>query len=194
MPPAYYRDALWIGVGGTAALVGISRLAALAAAHWPTVHRAIETSFGGDFDATLPAASVAGTMILRAIMYTGLAGLVASFVAAYVKPAWLRTLLFLFTALALVGSNWGSSADFGKQFLSEAVILAVLVVGVTRLVRFNMLGYFLIAASTALLAGASKLVALPDAFYKANGYVVFFVLIALLAWPLVAWRGRTAAS
>ena len=49
MPPAYYRDALWIGVGGTAALVGVSRLAALAAAHWPTVHRAIESSFGWRF-------------------------------------------------------------------------------------------------------------------------------------------------
>ena len=127
-------------------------------------------------------------------MYTGLVGLVASFVAAYVKPTWLRTLLFLGAALALVGGNWGSPADFAKQFLSEAMILAVLVVGVTRLVRFNMLGYFLVAASTALLAAGSKLVAQPDAFYKANGYAVFFVLIALLAWPLIAARGRTAAS
>jgi len=194
MPPAYYRDALWIGVGGTAALVGVSRLAALAAAHWPTVHRAIESSFGDDFDATIPAASVAGTMILRALMYTGLAGLLASFVAGYMKQTWLRALLFLCAALALVGSNWGSPADFAKQFLSVAVILAALVVGVTRVVRFNMLGCFLIAASTALLAGASKLVAQPDAFYKANGYVAFFLLIALLVWPLMAWRGRTAAS
>lgn len=127
-------------------------------------------------------------------MYTGLVGLMASFVAAYVRPTWLRALLFLCAALALVGGTWGSPADFAKQFLSEAVILAVLVVGVTRVVRFNMLGYFLIAASTALLAGASKLVAQPDAFYKTNGYVVFFLLIALLAWPLMAWTGRTAAS
>jgi hypothetical protein len=194
MPAAYYRDALWIGIGGTAALVGVSRLVALAATHWPTAHRAIEASFGGDFDATLPAASIAGTVLLRALMYTGLVALAAVFVAAYVKPAWLRALLFLGAALALVGSNWGTPADFAKQFVSQAVILAVLVFGVTRVVRFNLLGYFLVAASTALLAGASKLVAQPDAFYKTNGYVVFFVLIALLAWPLVAWQRSPASA
>ncbi|MDP9338541.1 MAG: hypothetical protein M3P45_06700, partial [Acidobacteriota bacterium] len=193
MPANYYRDAVLIGVGGTAALVGVSRLVAVVSAHWPTVHRAVESSFGGDFDATIPAASIAGTVVLRALMYTGLAGLVTSFVAAYVKPTWLRALLFLCASLALVGGNWGSPADFAKQFLSEAVILGLLVLGVTRVVRFNMLGYFLIAAATALLTGASKLMAQPNAFYKANGYVVFFLLIALLAWPVVSWRGRSHA-
>jgi hypothetical protein len=128
-------------------------------------------------------------------MYTGLVALAASFVAAYVKPAWLRALLFLCAALALVGSNWGTPADFAKQFVSQVVILAVLVFGVMRVVRFYLLGYFLVAASTALLAGASKLVAQPDSFYKANGYAVFFLLIVLLAWPLMAWqRGPTSAA
>ena len=127
-------------------------------------------------------------------MYTGLVGLVASFVAAYMKETWLRSLLFWCAALALVGGNWGSPADFAKQFLAEAMLLAVLVVGVTRVVRFNMLGYFLFAASTASLTAASKLVAQPDAFYKANGLVVFFLLIALLGWPLMASRGRTAGN
>ncbi len=127
-------------------------------------------------------------------MYTGLVGLAASFVAAYVKPTWLRALLFLCAALALVGGNWGTPADFAKQFIAEAVILGVLVFGVVRVVRFNMLGYFLIAASTALLAGASKLVAQPDAFYRVNGYAVFFLLIMLLAWPLLSWQKGPASA
>ena len=76
MPPLYYRDAVLIGMGGTAALIGFSRLIAALSAHWPTAHRGIEASFGGDFDATLPAAAIFGTVLLRALMYTGLVALV----------------------------------------------------------------------------------------------------------------------
>jgi membrane protease YdiL (CAAX protease family) len=194
MPPAYYRDALWIGVGGTAALAGVNRLVALASAHWPTAHRAIEASFGGDFDATLPAASIFGTVLLRGLVYTGLMALGASFVAAHIKQSWLRILLFLSAAVALVGSNWGSPGDFAKQFLAGAILLAVLVVGVTRVVRFNLLGYFLIAAGTTVVAGASKLISQPDAFYQVNGYAILLMLIVLLAWPLLAWRTRSTAG
>ncbi len=194
MPGAYYRDALWIGLGGSAALIGISRLVGLAAAHWPTAHRAIEASFGGDFDATLPAASIFGTVLIRALMVAGLIALGASFVAAYIKQPWLRVLLFFGVALAMVGSNWGTPADFVKQFLAAAIPLGVLVFGVTRVVRFNLLGYFLIAAAMSLAAGAAKLVAQPDAFYRVNGYAVLLILAAILAWPLVAWGGRTTGA
>ena len=190
MTPEYYRDALWIGLGGTAALAGLSRLVALASAHWPTMHRAAEASFGGDFDATLPAAAIFGSMLLRALMYTAMVGIVASFVALYIKPTWLRILLFLAAALALTGAGWGTPADFVKQFLAACLILVVLVLGVTRLVRFNMLGYFLIAAATALLTGAVKLIPQPNGFYGANGYVVVLALVGLLAWPLAKWQMR----
>jgi membrane protease YdiL (CAAX protease family) len=193
MPAAYYRDAVWIGLGGTAALVGLSRLITTAAAYWPTAHRAVEASFGGDLDATLPAGSAFGTVLLRALMYTGLVTLCASFVAAHIKQAWLRLLIFLGGALAMVGTEWGSTADFAKQFLTAAVLLAVLVFGVTRVMRFNILGCFLVVAGTSLLAAAAKLVSQPDGYYRANGYAVLFMLIMLLAWPLVAWRGRPAA-
>ncbi len=194
MPSAYYRDALWIGLGGAAALVGLSRLVAVAAAHWPTAHRAIEASFGGDFDATLPGASIFGTVLIRALMLTGLTALVASFVAAFIKQPWLRALLFFGVALAMVGSNWGTPGDYAKQFLAGAIPLGVIVFGVTRLVRFNMLGYFLIVALLSLAGGAAKLIAQPDGFYRVNGYVVLLMLVALLAWPLVAWRGRASEA
>ena len=94
MPPLYYRDALLIGMGGTAALVGFSRLIAALSAHWPTAHRAIEASFGGDFDATLPAAAVFGTVLLRALMYTGLVALCASFVATQCEAAVAEVIAF----------------------------------------------------------------------------------------------------
>jgi hypothetical protein len=188
MPGTYYRDALWMGVGGTAALIGLSRISAVVTAHWPTAHRAVEAAFGGDYDAKLPVAAIFGEVLLRALMYTGMVAVVASFVAIYVKPLWRRLLLFAGAALALVGSSWGTPADFVKQFLAGAVVLAVLIFGVTRIVRFNMLGYFLVAAGTSLLGGAVKLISQPDGFYRWNGYAVLVGLAALMAWPLVAWQ------
>jgi membrane protease YdiL (CAAX protease family) len=190
MPPLYYRDAVLIGMGGTAALIGFSRLIAALSAHWPTAHRGIEASFGGDFDATLPAGSIFGTVLLRALMYTGLVALCASFVATNVKQPWLRLLLFLSAVLATVGMAWGTPADFAKQFIAGALLLASLVVGIRRVVRFNILGCFLVVAGTSLLVSAAKLVSQPDAFYRGNGYAVLLMLAALLAWPLATWSKR----
>jgi membrane protease YdiL (CAAX protease family) len=190
MPPAYYRDALLIGVGGTAAVVGFSRLIAALLAHWPTAHRGIETSFGGDFDATLPAAAIFGTVLLKTLMYTGLVALCVSFVATNVKQPWLRLLLFLGAALANVGSAWGTPADFAKHFLAAVLVLGLLIFGITRVVRFNMLGYFLVVAGTSLLAAAAELVSQPDTFYRGNGYAVLLILAGLLAWPLATWNTR----
>jgi len=66
--------------------------------------------------------------------------------------------------------------------------------GVQRLMRFNILGCFLVAASTALVSSAAELLGQPDSFYRANGYAVLLALVLLFAWPLAAWRLRTAAS
>jgi hypothetical protein len=192
MPLLYYRDAVLIGVGGTAALVGFSRLIAALSAHWLTAHRGIEASFGGDFDATLPAASIFGTVLLRALMYTGLVALCVSFVATNVKQPWLRLLLFLSAVLATVGMAWGTPADFAKQFIAGALLLGLLVFGIRRVVRFNILGCFLVVAGTSLLAAAAKLVSQPDNFYRVNGYAVLLMLAGLLAWPLSSWSRRGA--
>jgi membrane protease YdiL (CAAX protease family) len=192
MPPLYYRDALLIGMGGTAALIGFSRLIAAVSAHWPTAHRGVEASFGGDFDATLPAAGVFGTVLLRALMYTGLVALCGSFVVTNVKQPWLRLLLFLSAVLATVGTAWGTPADFAKQFLAGALLLGLLIFGISRVVRFNLLGSFLVVACTSLLAGAAKLVSQPNTFCRGNGYAVLLLLAGLLAWPLAAWSMRAA--
>ena len=127
-------------------------------------------------------------------MYTGLVALCASFAAANVKQPWLRVLLFLSAALATVGTAWGTPGDFAKQFLAGALTLGLVVFGITRVVRFNMLGLFLVVAGTSLLAAAAKLVSQPDTFYRGNGYAVLFMLAGLLAWPLAAWGARGARN
>ena len=192
MPAPYYRDALWIGLGGTTALVALARLLDALSTCWPTMHRAVDASFGSDFDATLPAAAVLGNALLRGLVYSGLVALIASFVAAKVKQPLLRALLFLGGALSLVGSNWGTPADFLKQFLARVIVLAILAFGVKYIARFNLLGMFLVTAGSTLLSAAAELLSQPDRFYHANGYVVVFLLILLLAWPFLAWRVRPA--
>jgi hypothetical protein len=194
MPAAYYRDALWIGLGGSAGLLGLERLLAVASTYWPTVHRAVEASFGQDFDAIVPAASMTGGTILHSLVMTGMVVAIASFIAAKVRQPWLRFLLLSLGALALVGGGWGSPADFAKQFLARLILLGALVFGVRRLMRFNILGCFLVVAGTSLFGSVAELLAQPDPFYRRNGYAVFLVLILLFAWPFATWRMRDSTS
>jgi hypothetical protein len=192
MPAEYYRDALWIGLGGAAGLLGLERLLASASTYWPTVHRSLPASFGQDFDAIFPAASILGGTLVQALFMTGIVVAVASFLAAQVRQPWLRILLLLSGALALVGGGWGSPADLAKQFLARLILLGVLAFGVQRVMRFNILGCLLIVAGISLFGGAAELLAQPDPFYRANGYAVLLMLVLLYAWPLAAWRLRGA--
>ena len=188
MPGAYYRDAFWIGLGGSAGLLGLERLLATASIGWPTVHRFFDASFGQDFDALLPAASIAGSTLLSGLRMTAYVAIMASFVAAKIKGAWLRSLLFFLGALAVVGGSWGSPADFVKQFLTRLILLGILVFGVRCVMRFNLLGCFLVVAGTSLVTGAAELLAQPDLFYRGNGYSVLLMLALLFGWPLAAWH------
>jgi hypothetical protein len=145
-----------------------------------------------DFDALLPVAAILGGTVLRSLLLTGLVTAIAAFLAAQVRQTGLRILLLLLGALALVGGGWGSPADLAKQFLARLILLAVLVFGVQRVMRFNILGCLLIVAGTSLFGGASELLAQPDSFYRANGYAVLLMLVVLFAWPFAAWRMRAA--
>jgi hypothetical protein len=187
MPALYYRDALCIGIGGTAGLLALSRLLQIAAQHWPTVHRAAGASFGQDFDAFVPGASILGSALIHSLFLTGVVAAVAAFVANKIPQAWLRVLLFLGAACGFVGGSWGNPADLAKQYLAELILLGAIVLGVRYIMRFNLLGCFLVLMVSAVIDGASKLLGQHETFYRANGYAVLSVLVLLLAWPLVAW-------
>lgn len=194
MPAKYYRDALWIGLAGAAGLIGLVTLLQAAVGHFALAHRFAEASFGADFDAYVPVGSIFGRALLRGLMYTAVVGLVASFLAAEVKNRWTRGLLFVLGALALVGSNWGGPKDLAAQFLVHAILLAVIVFGVIRVMRFNVLGCFLVLMIMALVNGAAELLGQPDRFYRTNGYGLIVLLVVILAWPLLAWRTRSGAT
>jgi len=156
------------------------------------MHRYLDVSFGQDFDAVFPVASVLGGTLLGGLKMAAYIVLIPSFIAAKIKNAWLRALLFLVGVLAVVGGGWGSPVDFAKQFLARFILLGVLVFGVRFVMRFNLLGCFLVIAGMALVSGAAELLAQPDAFFRSNGYAVVLVMVLLFAWPLAAWRMNSA--
>jgi RsiW-degrading membrane proteinase PrsW (M82 family) len=192
MSAEYYRDAFWIGIGGAAALVGLHQLLDYVAGLWPTLHRGIPAAFGQVYDAVFPGIGSPGALAFRGLMAVGVLALGGAFLGAELRARWLRLSLFLAIAAAMV-TNWGSPADFLKQFLVSAILLAVVVFGIQRLVRFNLLGLFLIVICTALLGIASELLGQPNGFYRLNGYVIVLIIVLLLAWPLVIWRQRGQA-
>src|SRR5713226_7715742 len=164
MSANFYRDAFFIGLGGSATLLGLERVLVAASAHWPTVHRSLPASFGQEFDAFLPAASLTGGTLEHSLLMTGIVVAVAAFVPAQVRHTGLRILLLLLGALSVAPGNWGSPADLAKQFLARLILLSVLVVGVRYVMRFNILGCFLVVAGTSLFGGAAELLSQPDSF------------------------------
>ena len=89
-----------------------------------------------------PAATVIGGALLRAVFLAGIFALASSVLGAEVRVRWVRMLLFLGVAASLV-SNWGTRADFFKQFLLNAILLAIIVNGIRLVSRFNLLGLLL---------------------------------------------------
>ncbi len=189
MPGNYYRDAFWIGLGGASLWIGLNRLLGVVAQWWPTAHESFPARFGDSFDAMFPAAMIIGGTLVRALFITGIFALASSVLGAEVRVRWVRMLLFLGVAAALV-SNWGTPADFFKQFLLNAILLAIIVNGIRLVSRFNLLGLLLAIASIDLARGAVELLSQSDSFYHAQGYLVVATLALLLGLPLVAWRMR----
>jgi hypothetical protein len=194
MPTAYYRDALFIGLGGALGILGLRTLLETASQHWPTAHRAVAASFGSNFDALLPGAAIVAGAVNQSLLLTGLVAAVASFAAAVLRPRWLRFIAFLLGAQAMVGGDWGNPADLAKQWGIRMILLGVFVFGVRRMIRFNIFGCFLILAILALLEQATELLGQPDSFYRLNGYAVVATLLILFLWPLLAWRMAPASD
>ena len=194
MPPEYYRDAFWIALGGSAALIAIRRLLDVLGSHLPVLHRGVPSSFGASFDSLYPAVAIIGSAIVLGMLVTGVLALVGGVLGAELRVRWLRLFLFLAVAVGFI-SNWGNTTDFLRQFVSGLVILGFIVFGIRHVARFNVLGWFLVVVCTALLSGVVEMLGQAASFYRMNGYLVLAGLVALLAWPLISWRlrARTAA-
>jgi CAAX prenyl protease-like protein len=190
MPKAYYRDALFIGLGGTAAWVGLDAISKWVYQHLPGAQEGAAASFGANLDAIFPVGSILGSGMRGGLTYTALVAITAAFIACMIRTKWLRASVFVLAVLALggIGANWHDPMDVVKKMIIGAVWIAVIDLAVRYVIRFNVLGYFLILAGIALLGGAGEMLWHPDYFYRANGYGVLVGLVLLFGWPLVAWR------
>jgi hypothetical protein len=180
MPREYYRDALVLAacIPGMA-MVATGRLPALADTLLPTWKRSVNVNVPDGLDSLLPAASeIAGAVILG-LLVAGVIGLCAGFVGQWREKRVWQAVFFAGMALALTGMP-ANGADFGKNFVVAALQLGFLWFLVTRVLRFNLLGYFLVAATVALVSAAVELGRQPVEFYRLNAGLCAAAIAALI--------------
>ena len=187
---AYFRDAFCVAAFGSAAFMGLNRLPPLLA-RWPQLRHSLGASVPNNLDQLNPAFGAFASSIVAAFVMAGFIGLAAGLIAAYVRPVWMRAVLLVFVAVQMT-TNVASPAAFFRDAAIHLVIVLVLWYGITRLVLFNVLGYFLLAAMLSLVPSAIELLQQPNSYFHANGYAVVAIAIAILAWPLLRWRSSTA--
>jgi len=188
MPAAYYSDAFCVGLFGAAAWMGLRRLPALITSHWPALQHSVEAAVPSGLDSKWPAASALASVVNSGIFGVALLALLASFLcyAAMRRTAVRAALLIVVVILAALGAV--TVGSFARTAAFDLIVLWVMWWGVSKLLRFNMLGYFLLFATMAAVQSAAELLAQPNSFYRTSGTLVCIAAILLLAWPLVAWR------
>jgi membrane protease YdiL (CAAX protease family) len=187
---AYFRDASCLALFGSFAVMGLSRLPVLLA-RWPLLRHSLSASVPDNLDVLSPAVGALASSVAAAFLTVGLLGLVAGLISAYVRPAWMRIALMILYA-ALMATNVATPGAFFREAAFQLVAVAVLWYGVTHIARFNVLGYFLLAATLALVPSAIELLEQPNPYLRANGYAVIAFALAILAWPLMRWQRGAA--
>jgi membrane protease YdiL (CAAX protease family) len=190
MGPAQFRDAFCLALFGSAAVMGLNRLPALFA-RWPLLRHSLGESVPENLDLLHPAIGALTSSIAAAFLTVGLLGIAAGLIALYVRPAWMRGGLVVVYAV-LMATNVATPGAFFREAAFHLVALAALWYGVTRIARFNALGYFLLAAMIVLVPAAIELLEQPNSYFHASGYAVVACGLALLAWPMLEWKRRGA--
>jgi hypothetical protein len=144
-------------------------------------------------DALNPAIGTLATGILRSFLMPGMIAIGAALIAAYVRPLWMRVGLVILVAV-LFATKAATPGTFLREAAFHVAVIVVVWLSVKHIVRFNVLGYFLLATMTALIPGAVELLEQPNAYFRANGYAVIAFAVALLAWPLFSWLRDTTPA
>jgi hypothetical protein len=188
MPAVYYRDVVWVGLCGSATLAALPRVVFLVRQHWPVARFAIDATVPQGLDASWPAAAELAATVLRSFLVVGGLALVLGFAACYLRRTWMQAALLVALAVLLV-PRWVSGTDFVESALLLLLEIAVIWWGASRLVRFNLLGYMLVAMLLSLAAGAAELLQQPNSIFRMNGWALVAAMALLLGWPLIAWLG-----
>ncbi|MFZ0821614.1 MAG: CPBP family intramembrane glutamic endopeptidase [Candidatus Acidiferrales bacterium] len=187
MPADYYRDAFLIATAGAATFIGFTRGATFLARLVPALRDALPASVPSGFDALLPAAQEISRAVYMGLLVAAIIAAASGFITLFARTRLLRALLVVAGALAMIG-GWGSGADFLRQFALYAVTITFWWLAISKIVRFNLLGYFLLIAVISLASGALPLLQQPNSYLRTNGVAVLASLALLMLWPLIAWR------
>jgi membrane protease YdiL (CAAX protease family) len=187
MPAPYYSDAFCVGLFGAAAWMGIRKIPSLVALHFPALQHSLGAAAPAGLDSGFPAISGVANLVNNAYLGVALLAVAAGFLCyGWLRRTAVRAAIVVVAALLMAsGVTVGS---FARSAVLELILLSVLWWGVSKLVRFNMLGYFLLLATMTAAQSAAELLAQPNSLFRANGAIVCVAGILLLAWPLVAWR------
>jgi hypothetical protein len=151
----------------------------------------LDAAVRDNLDVFNPAAGMIASGMSAGLFFVGLVALIAALVATYVRPLWMQAGLAVVVAV-LMATNVATPGALFRDAAFYLLAIVVLWLGVTRVARFNMVGYFLFAAMMALVPGAIELLKQPNAYFHANGYAVAAFALALLAWPVLSWLRGTA--
>ena len=188
LPGVYYRDAILIMLCGWGSVAGLRHLRDLVTAIWPVAHYSFAARVPEGLDAAWPGVSVLANAIIFSVLAAGIVALALGFAARHLRDASIQW--FVLAALAIFSvSRWGSSADFVQTALLTFLELAVLWWGAARLVRLNLLGYFLLAMLLSLTPAIDALLLQPNAYFRTNGVILIGAAAFLIVLPLVLRRG-----
>jgi hypothetical protein len=190
MPGSYYREAFFVALFGSAALMGLDRLPELLA-HWPILRHSLAYSAPQGLDLLSPSAGAIASALANGFRSLALIGIIAGIAGTYIRPLWARVAMIALYAVLSV-SNVVTAGGFLRESAISFITVSALALGAAYIVRFNMLGYFLLAAATSLAPSALELLSQPSGHFHTQGVIVVAVGIALLAWPLALWKRATA--
>jgi membrane protease YdiL (CAAX protease family) len=188
----YYRDALSIATFGVAATMGFGRLPELFS-RWPLVRHRLGASVPDGLDLLNPAVGTMASGILRSYLMTGIVAITVALIVEYIQPRWERAALVILVAM-LLATNAATLGTFLQEAAFHALVFGVAWLAVKHVLRFNTLGYFLLAATTAVIPDALDLLTQPNAYFRGNAYAVFAITAAVLAWPLACWLRSPAPA
>jgi hypothetical protein len=189
MPAPYYRDTFAIGLGGSLALMGWSRLPSLLARIWVVPQRMFPARVPGELDFSWPAVHAVGSAVSYGFVAVGVLTLASAFALCYLR-GFLAQAALLAVCAVLLTPQWGSIGDFAQKALVVFAGLALIWWGSRRIAGLNLLGYLVAAMVVLMVSSSVDLLSQPNSFFRGNGWTVAGVTVALLLWPLSAWQWK----
>ena len=186
----YYRDAFWIGLGGSALLLGLHRIIDAAVALIPTLHRICSRCRRC---IRLRASRGRRDWARFCGIFSPEWALASAFLGGELRVRWLRLLLFLTTIAALIG-NWGSATRFAGTVRDHGNRPGC---GSVRHPERGAIQYTGMVSGHCLHQAARELQFScwhsPTGFTRRKG-TVLAALGLLLLWPLLTWRLQPQAE